>query len=189
MDDDHRRQLAALGKQAREDLHRIGKALVDDESIKVSNLIGELNELQAMVDHVGNPYLGFCSQGGRLAGVMLVMGEIGAAILELAGNEGGESDRQLELELQGYVREFGRIGKRLLRIAETDVEFIVGDARVLHDHPDLARADEVRRRLAAATDYLEAQSVVWWLMAEGAKEMADAYGAALAAHLSPHEIN
>ncbi|MGT2429577.1 hypothetical protein ACU4HD_14115 [Cupriavidus basilensis] len=147
MHDDQRRQLAALVEQAREDLLRIGRALIDDESVKVSNLVGELNEIQEMVDDIGNPYLGFCSQSGRLGGVMFVMGEIGAAIFELARTEAAKSDRQLRLELQGYVHEFGRTGKRLLRISETDVVFIVGDARVLHDHPDLAQADEVREAL------------------------------------------
>ncbi|MFJ1253841.1 hypothetical protein [Cupriavidus sp. CuC1] len=189
MHDDQRRHLAALVEQAREDLLRIGRALIDDESVKVSNLVGELNEIQEMVNDIGNPYLGFCSQSGRLGGVMFVMGEIGASIFELASNGGAESDRQLRLELQGYVREFGRTGKRLLRISETDVVFIVGDARVLHDHPDLAQADEVRRRLAAATDYLEEQSEVWWLMAEEAQKMAATYEAALAAHSFPQTIN
>ncbi|MCY0856862.1 hypothetical protein [Cupriavidus sp. D39] len=100
---DEQGELAALVEPAREDLLRIGRALIDDESVKVSNLVGELNEIQEMVDDIGNPYLGFCSQSGRLGGVMFVMGEIGASIFELAGTEAAKSDRQLRLELRGYT--------------------------------------------------------------------------------------
>jgi predicted ABC-type transport system involved in lysophospholipase L1 biosynthesis ATPase subunit len=188
---DHRRQLVALVDQARDELQRIGGVLVEEESGKVSNLIGEIHEIRnnPLVSEIGKPYLGFCSQAGRLAGVILVIGEIGAAIYYATENRRSASARNLALELQGYAGEFGRISSRLQKLSGTDAAFIVCDARVLHDHPDLVHADEVKCRLSAATDLLEEMSEVWWMMADKAKKMAATYEAALAAYSSPHKLS
>lgn len=204
-------ELEVLVNQARDELGKIGKLLIDDGCIEIWNLVNEIGEIRssAPIEEYGIAFAGFCSQSGRLAGVMSTLGKIGSKACEASGGGGGASDsktpytaqprhltaefskreEQLRCQLQEVVQEFGRLGAELQWLCEKDVQFIVCDAHVLHDHPELVQAEVIRKRFAVATGHLETLSEGWWNLAEETKKMADAYEAALAAHSSPHKIN
>ncbi|SMP59369.1 hypothetical protein [Noviherbaspirillum suwonense] len=207
----NQKQLQVLVEQARGELLRIGKSLVDDGCIELWNLVNEISEIRrsSLIEEFGTAFAGFCSQIGRLAGAMSTMGKIGGAACNAAEENGGVADikfshfsvimdagtesfertQQLCCLLEACVQEFSRLGAELQWLCEKDIQFVVCDAHVLNDHPELVQADAIRARLAASTDHLETLSNGWWLLAEEAKKKEDAYKTALAAYSPPHKIH
>lgn len=203
-------RLEMLVNQAHDELHRIGSSLISDGCIEIWNLISDIDDIKisALIENSGTAFGGFCSQSGRLAGVMATMSKIGGIACEAAKREGYLSIQKLtdhtqmgaimespvredllKSQLRSYVEEFNRLGTQLQRLTETDIVFIVCDARVLHDHPDLCDYDMIRCHFSAATEHLEALSVSLWSLAEESKEKARAYEAVLDAHMSRHKIH
>lgn len=206
-----RQQLHALIEQAHTELLRIGRFLVDDGCIELCNLINEVSEIQrsSLIEEFGTAFAGFCSQIGRLAGAMSTLGKIGGLACEVAkrnrdenspklsdfalqmnvSTESFEHVQQLRFHMEAYVQEFNRLGAELQWLCEKDLQFIVCDAHVLNDHPELVHADALRMRFLSSTGHLETLLDKWWRLAENAKTKAVAYETALAAHFSTHKIH
>lgn len=207
----NQQHLQVLVEKARSELLKISRSLVDDGCIELWNLVNEVGEIQrsSLIEEFGTAFAGFCSQIGRLAGVMSTMGKIGGSAYEVAEKnkeathprasgfallvddsaESFQRAQQLLRHLEAYVQEFGRLGTELQWLCEKDVQFIVCDAHILNDHPELVQVDTLRARFAALTDHLEKLLDGWWQVAEEAKKKGGAYEIALTAYFSPHKIN